>query len=605
MSKKLLLTTVLSSTLMMAGSAQAADLPLTYNGSNTYTFGGTNYNSLTDLAAFIDGKTNNVANVNFEADDVVITEATVSTFITELIAANSPIATQLAPIIAKQTGIAQATVLDGLTKAATEARALIASGELTIEEINEELGLSKGFSEDFTITQQGVQGLVQAADVKKKNTAVDEAYEEREDELAANNPTLTTDVAARDALKNKANKTDAEKTELRALENKIANSAGFEDLRITKENQAYIKAVLEEIARLQASSSDILKAKAAKLLTEVEEEVNRYLITEVTSEIVEKGLLPDPQTSDSQTTQGLAFSAADRMKDTDRRMADLAGAGLSTGDPFETYGVWIKGVFTQATQKAYGLETGYKLDQKGVTIGADTGDEAMIGIAYSFSQSDIKNKATAAIKDDVQTHSGTIYGSFAATNEVYVSAQAQFGKSTIKKTRKDVLGESSAKPKGDTVAAKMEVGYTYAAANDVHVIPTVGVSFVDVKVNGYTETGTGQNRSVSKRTTNRTSGTAGVTAKYVADMGSMKVVPEVHANIDYAFNNKNSNTMVQLGNLDPVATPSAKLEKGYYNVGTSVKALQSEMYEISAGYDLGLSKKFQSHTGTVKLKVNL
>ena len=29
------------------------------------------------------------------------------------------------------------------------------------------------------------------------------------------------------------------------------------------------------------------------------------------------------------------------------------------------------------------------------------------------------------------------------------------------------------------------------------------------------------------------------------------------------------------------------------------------MYEISGGYDFGFAKKFQSHTGTIKLKVNL
>ena len=89
-------------------------------------------------------------------------------------------------------------------------------------------------------------------------------------------------------------------------------------------------------------------------------------------------------------------------------------------------------------------------------------------------------------------------------------------------------------------------------------------------------------------------------------MGSMKVIPEVHAAIDYAFSSKNSDTKVKLiDGIDAIATPSEKLAKGYYNVGTSVKAVQSDMYEISAGYDLGIAKKFQSHTGTLKLRVNL
>ena len=86
----------------------------------------------------------------------------------------------------------------------------------------------------------------------------------------------------------------------------------------------------------------------------------------------------------------------------------------------------------------------------------------------------------------------------------------------------------------------------------------------------------------------------------------MKVIPEIHANVDYAFNTKNSATSVTLVNgIDAIATPSQKISKGFYNIGGSVKGIQADMYEISAGYDLGLAKKFQSHTGTLKLKVNL
>ncbi len=62
---------------------------------------------------------------------------------------------------------------------------------------------------------------------------------------------------------------------------------------------------------------------------------------------------------------------------------------------------------------------------------------------------------------------------------------------------------------------------------------------------------------------------------------------------NYAFSSKNSDTKVKLvDGIDAIATPSEKLTKGYYNVGTSVKAVQSDMYEISAGYDLGIAKKF-------------
>ena len=80
----------------------------------------------------------------------------------------------------------------------------------------------------------------------------------------------------------------------------------------------------------------------------------------------------------------------------------------------------------------------------------------------------------------------------------------------------------------------------------------------------------------------------------------------MHANIDYAFKTKNSGTSVTLiEGIAPITTPSQKLEKGFYNIGTSIKAIKSDKFEFSAGYDFGMAKKFQSHTGTLKVRVNL
>ena len=140
----------------------------------------------------------------------------------------------------------------------------------------------------------------------------------------------------------------------------------------------------------------------------------------------------------------------------------------------------------------------------------------------------------------------------------------------------------------------------------VYIIPTFGLSYVDVKVDKYTETGNGLNRTVSERKTTRTSGTAGLKVKYLLDMVSVQLMPEVHADIDYALSSKNSDTKVLIvDGLDPISTPAQELTKGYYNVGASLKAQQEDMYEISFGYDFRFAKKFQSHTGTLRLRVDL
>jgi outer membrane autotransporter protein len=78
----------------------------------------------------------------------------------------------------------------------------------------------------------------------------------------------------------------------------------------------------------------------------------------------------------------------------------------------------------------------------------------------------------------------------------------------------------------------------------------------------------------------------------------------MHAGIDYAFSSQNSGTKVKIiDGIEPIVTPSEKLTKAFYIVGAGVQAIQSDNYEISAGYDMGFAKKFQSHTGTLKLRV--
>ena len=42
------------------------------------------------------------------------------------------------------------------------------------------------------------------------------------------------------------------------------------------------------------------------------------------------------------------------------------------------------------TQKSLKNSSGYKFDQKGFTVGADIGDESMVGIAYSYLKGNVK-----------------------------------------------------------------------------------------------------------------------------------------------------------------------------------------------------------------------
>jgi outer membrane autotransporter protein len=314
------------------------------------------------------------------------------------------------------------------------------------------------------------------------------------------------------------------------------------------------------------------------------------------------------QKPDNAVSEAIMGTLFDNRKLIDSRIAGFSA--VAAGDIIETYGVWAKGSYTQAMQKAHGGTDGYAANQKGVTVGVDAGDETLVGLAYSFFKNDIKNKTTKANKEDITSHTISAYGKIDVTNEVFAAGQVQYGFADVKKKRAtgDIDNNiATAKTKATTTAGKAEVGYNFdTKINNIHVIPTAGIAYTNVAVKGYSESGEGLNRKVGKRTVNRTSGIAGLMIRHVTTNGDMKFIPEVHANIDYAFKTKNASTKVTIiDGIAPIATPSEKLTKAHYNVGTSIKAIQADMFEISAGYDLGLAKKFKSHTGTLKVRVNL
>jgi len=608
MTKKLLLTTALVSALS-ATTANATDYIIAYTGNNTFTINNTPYASFATLNTAMEALTDNLT----AADKVTVRQNSGKAFLTDLIS-NNALQRELIAVIAADGELDAGEVTQGFnellaglsTLSSSERDLYLNAGGFALDNIGvgDEDGLSDNLKEIFSQFQYLQQGgdpanVIALLETESRTNAKFVTIET----AVAQDSNVSQLIEQRNELRKLKTLTTEQAAKLDSLSKQVASLKEFVEARNSKETQENLKQHITKIEK-QAAGNKTSKTQSLAELNELKRDIDRYVVRDVK----DATKVPNVQKSDSALSEGLMNSLVISRGVVDSRIGGFSA--VSAGDLMQTYGVWAQGSLSRGTQKAHGNAPGYKLDQKGVTIGADTGDETLLGVAYSFFVNDIKNKDNASNKEDVKSHIVTIYGKFDVTNEVFVSGQGQYGKSNIKKKRAtgDLANNiASAKTKADSMAAKLEAGYDYEVAPQIHLVPTVGASYANIQVKGYKESGKGLNRSVAKRTTNRTSGLAGITAKYVADMGgSMKVIPEIHANVDYAFNTKNSATSVTLVNgIDAIATPAQKISKGFYNIGGSVKGIQADMYEISAGYDLGLAKKFQSHTGTLKLKVNL
>lgn len=275
--------------------------------------------------------------------------------------------------------------------------------------------------------------------------------------------------------------------------------------------------------------------------------------------------------------------------------------GIASGDEAERgYGLWLKGMASTAKQKTTSKLLGYKASGQGFTIGGDIDlGDGTLGVAYSMIKSNASAKTTLTNKSKTTGHILSIYGSANVAENMTLDAQVRGGVAKIKTTHFNGSNTVSAKPKASLYGGNISLCYNYGIASNVSLVPSIGFAHDSVKVKSYKETGTGVKRSIGAVTSNKTSALLGLGVKYAAD----QIVSEVHGIVDLALKNKTSNTKITVSN-NTGEISAGKMPKQLYKLGGSVGTSLSNV-DLSLGYDLGLAKKYQAHSGYIKARVSL
>lgn len=92
---------------------------------------------------------------------------------------------------------------------------------------------------------------------------------------------------------------------------------------------------------------------------------------------------------------------------------------------------------------------------------------------------------------------------------------------------------------------------------------------------------------------------------YTMNLADLIIYPEAHAFVIQKIGGRLSKTQYQLeGQVNPYITPSDKTARTTYNLGLSGTIRPDTKMEYGIGYDLNIAKKFISHQGTVKVRLN-
>ncbi len=306
---------------------------------------------------------------------------------------------------------------------------------------------------------------------------------------------------------------------------------------------------------------------------------------------------PDTLTTDTILTDLISL---DQIIDTRMTSVNLAGYSVSAGDEMtEEDEVWIKGLKSHAKQSQYKLVQAYKSDQQGVVVGLDLMGNS-VGLAYAFIQDNVKSNTA---KEKINNHIATVYGFYELNKNIFIDAQARYGKSYINKSRHNMnlSGDISyARTEGDLYGGKLELYYDHITQGKIHVIPSIGITYDELHIRKYQEKGAGFNRGVAARKVDKTTGLLGIKVSKAIELDSYLIIPEIHVKYMNTLSSNNDNTTITiLDGMEPLITPSSKLQKTLYKVGGSLKIKRSRPVNIEIGYDFGKSKKYYSHTGYI------
>jgi len=296
------------------------------------------------------------------------------------------------------------------------------------------------------------------------------------------------------------------------------------------------------------------------------------------------------------------------------RVSESSGVAAGSELGAERYGAWGSPFYMQSTQKTKDGTPGYKVKSAGGTIGFDylANDSLTLGVAFTAINTKIDHK-DKKVGDNTKVDSMlySLYGSQQISGDWFVQGIFSYGSNKVRNKEKRIINltldeTAVGKFKSNSYTGEVLGGYKIALPdNQTTLTPMAGVRYTKLSNKGYTETGTNRrNLSVSKSSITKVEGVIGGRVSLASQLNDGLLMPEAHGFVNYDFKGKAPKVEARLqGALAPMPSKSTKPEKLSVNLGASLTT-KYQMMEYGIGYDANLAKKYVSHQGSLKVRVN-
>ncbi|WP_032139296.1 autotransporter domain-containing protein [Rickettsia tamurae] len=291
----------------------------------------------------------------------------------------------------------------------------------------------------------------------------------------------------------------------------------------------------------------------------------------------------------------------------------LKVAAIGAGDEEASInrGVWISGLYGINKQETWKNIPKYQGRTTGVTIGADAefiNSHDVIGIAYSRLESQIKyNKKLG--KTAVNGHLLSIYGLKELIKGFSLQTITSYGHNYIKNKSKSI-NNIIGKYQNNNLSFQTSLNYKYRTKYDLHFIPNIGFKYDYSRASNYKEYNVDiENLMIRKKSNQLFESSLGgkIVFKPITTTSNIVLTPSLYGNIERHFNNKNTKVNAKAtfkGQTLQETIIIPKQPKLGYNIGSNI-LMSRKNINVLLEYNYYTHRKYQSHQGLVKLKINL
>ncbi len=159
----------------------------------------------------------------------------------------------------------------------------------------------------------------------------------------------------------------------------------------------------------------------------------------------------------------------------------------------------------------------------------------------------------------------------------------------------------------DQVAVKATAGREYGFNSNAYLNPYVGLHYIYLGVDGYTEKGAGAaNLTVQDETTQALQSTLGVSVRKEMKMpNGFQVVPEAHVAWLHEFLDEGqTNTSSFTGGGASFTSRGFDPANDSLNVGVSLAVYSRSNFDVKATYDFEVKDDYYSHSGMLAVHYN-